>query len=176
MERAGDDVLFVPDKRFLHIAAISAELLEGEGVKGLVLDIDYTLADRYAPLPDDEIRTFISNLKEAEIRLYVLSNNYHNRVSRFAAALDLPYRSNGLKPLPHAFSRAVQSMDLPKDRVVAVGDQIYTDVVGGHLAGLRVWMVSPYGGGGHSLFYRLRRRLEMPFIRACPAEGREEQP
>lgn len=169
-------MLFVPDKRFLHIAAITAELLEREGVKGLVLDIDYTLADRHAPLPDDEIRTFIASLKKAEIRLYVLSNNYHNRVSRFAEALDLPYRSNGLKPLPLAFSTAVKAMELPKERVVAVGDQIYTDVVGGHLAGLRVWMVSPYGGGGRSLFYRLRRRLEMPFIRACPVEGGEKRP
>lgn len=163
-------MILVPDKRFLHISNITAELLTQESVRGLVLDIDYTLADKAAPLPDEEIRTFVRNLQQADIKLYILSNNHHNRVSRFARALGLPFRSNGLKPLPVAFSLAVKSMGLRKEEVVAVGDQIYTDVVGGHLAGLRVWMVAPYGGGGHSTFYRLRRRLEMPFIHACVPE------
>ncbi|MFT9055417.1 MAG: YqeG family HAD IIIA-type phosphatase [Ethanoligenens sp.] len=165
-------MLLVPDKRFLHIASINAGLLAREHVKGLVLDIDYTLADRSTPLPDSEIQTFITALKQADIRLYVLSNNHHNRVSRFARALQLPYRANGLKPFPLAFSLAVKAMNLRKEEVVAVGDQIYTDVLGGHLAGLRVWMVAPYGGGSHSPFFRLRRMLEKPFIHArAPEDG-----
>lgn len=166
-------MLLVPDKRFLHIATITAELLEREGIKGLILDIDYTLADRAAPLPDEEVRDFVRSLQQADVRLYVLSNNHHNRVSRFARALGLPYRANGLKPVPFAFLLAAKAMGLRKEEVVAVGDQIYTDVVGGHLAGLRVWMVAPYGGGGHSAFYRLRRKLEMPFIHARAPEDAE---
>lgn len=165
-------MLLVPDKLFLHIAGITAERLVREGVRGMILDIDYTLAARNSPLPDSEIREFVKNMQQADIGLFILSNNHHNRVSKFARALGLPYRANGLKPLPFAFSGAVHAMGLKKEEVVAVGDQVFTDVCGGHLAGLRVWMVAPYGGGGHSFFYRFRRRLEMPFIRVrAPEDG-----
>lgn len=167
-------MLLIPDKRFLHIATITAELLARENVKGLVLDIDYTLAHKTTLLPDDEVRALIHNLQQAQVQLYVLSNNHHNRVSRFAHALGLPYRANGLKPFPFAFLHAVKVMGLRKEEVVAVGDQIYTDVLGGHLSGLRVWMVAPYGGGGRSWFYRLRRKTEMPFIRARDPEDAED--
>lgn len=166
-------MLLIPDKRFLHVSTITAELLARENVKGLVLDIDYTLASKTTRLPDNEVRTFIQNLQQANVRLFVLSNNHHNRVSRFAQALGLPYCANGFKPFPFAFRHAVKAMGLRKEDVVAVGDQIYTDVLGGHLSGLRVWMVAPYGGGGRSWFYRLRRRTEMPFIQARDPEDAE---
>ncbi len=163
-------MLLLPDKRFLNIAGITAERLKDEGVKGLVLDIDYTLASRRSPLPNSEIRTFIRSLQDAGVRLYILSNNHHNRVSRFAEALGLPYQANGCKPLPFAFRRAVRAMGLAKQEAVAVGDQIFTDVCGAHLAGLRAWMVAPYGGEDGSLFYRFRRSVEGPFIRAVTPE------
>ncbi len=169
----GEIVVLVPDKLFLQITSITAELLARENVQGLVLDIDYTLADKHTPLPDSAVKEFVENMKQAQIRLFILSNNNHNRVSRFAKALDLPYRSNGLKPLPNAFSYAVDLMKLDKKEVVAVGDQVYTDVWGAHLAGLRAWMVAPYGGGGRSFFYRFRRLLEKPFIHSCKPEDEQ---
>lgn len=162
--------MLVPDKVFAHIADITPALLAREGVKGLVLDVDETLAEKKTALPPQDIRTFVTGLREAGVGLYIVSNNHHNRVSRFAGALGLPYRSNGLKPLPLAFFAAVEALGLPKNQVAAVGDQIFTDVFGGHLAGLRVWLVSPYGGEPASPFYRFRHRFERPFIRRRPPE------
>ena len=154
----------VPDRIFDRISDITVDVLSREGIRGLVLDIDYTLAPRDVALPDRTIVEFIRSLREAGIRLYILSNNHHNRVSKFAAELGLPFTCNGMKPFPASFRRAVREMGLAPREAAAVGDQIYTDVFGAHAAGLRAWLVAP-AGQGKSAFYRFRRRLEQPFIR-----------
>lgn len=163
-------MLLVPDKIFAHISRITPALLAREGVKGLALDVDETLAEKKRPLPLGDIRDFVQEMRAAGVRMHIVSNNHGRRVARFAQALSLPAIANACKPAPFAFSAAVRAMGLQKNEVAAVGDQIFTDVCGGHLAGLRVWLVAPYGGEPVSRFYRFRHRFEVPFIRRCPPE------
>ena len=160
----------VPDKIFERIEAITPALLAREGIRRLVLDIDNTMAPRDTPLPDETLLGWIKNVRAAGVRLFVLSNNRENRVSRFARALDLPYIYSGMKPFPRAFRRAVRSMELDRDEVAAVGDQIFTDVMGAHISGIRAWLVDPVDPRA-SLFYRFRRRFETPFLRRYYAGG-----
>ena len=155
---------FVPDRIFDRMDDITPDVLQTAHIRGLVLDIDYTLAPRDVPLPDDDTVRLIRRLRQAGVGLYILSNNHKGRVSLFAKALDVPFTCNSMKPFPGAFRRAVQAMGLTPGETAAVGDQIYTDVFGAHLAGLRAWMVRPVGQGT-SVFYRIRRGLEQPFIR-----------
>jgi HAD superfamily phosphatase (TIGR01668 family) len=165
-------MLLLPDKIFNALSDITADILTAEGIKGLILDIDYTLAPKYMPLPEDTVREFIEQLKSAGVRLYIVSNNSRDRVSRFAQVLGLPYISHGFKPFPRSFARAVRRMGLEKSEVAAVGDQIYTDVCGAHMAGLKAWLLLPTGPK-KSFFYRLRGGLEKPFInRYYKNEGR----
>jgi HAD superfamily phosphatase (TIGR01668 family) len=168
-------LLFTPDKIFEKISEITAELLEKESIKGLVLDIDYTLAPKSEPLPDEAIIEFVRSLKQAGIKLYIISNNHKNRVSKFSKALELDFICNGLKPFPLAFRRAAKEMGLSVHEVAAVGDQIYTDVYGAHVSGMRAWLVSP-NGTNKSLLYALRRRLEMPFINRYYKSERRKTP
>jgi HAD superfamily phosphatase (TIGR01668 family) len=165
-------VLLLPDIIFEKLSDITAEVLSENGIRGLILDIDYTLAPKSMPLPEETVIEFIRQLKEGGVSLYIISNNHKNRVSKFAQALGLPFICNGLKPFPHAFLRAVREMGLEKKQVAAVGDQIYTDVCGAHVAGVRAWLVLP-AEAGKSLFYKLRNGLEKPFIsRYYKNEGR----
>jgi predicted HAD superfamily phosphohydrolase YqeG len=53
---------------------------------------------------------------------------------------------NARKPLPHGFRRALTVLDLPRERVVVIGDQFFTDVLGAKLLGIRVILVPPLGG------------------------------
>lgn len=153
----------VPDRIFCDINEITPSLLESEGVSALVLDIDNTLAPRYVELPDDALKDWIAQLRRTNIKLYIISNNRTNRVTKFASALDVPFFCNGMKPFPRAFLRAVREMGIPREHVAAVGDQIYTDVCGAHLAGIRAWLVNPIDPS-ENLIFRIRRRLEKPFL------------
>lgn len=164
---------FVPDRIFDRMSDITPAVLSAAHVRGLVLDIDYTLAPRDVPLPDPGIIRCLGELDRAGVKLHIISNNHRERVSRFAGALGIPFTCNGMKPFPAAFRRAVRRMGLAPREVAAVGDQIYTDVFGAHLAGLQAWLVRPVGTG-RSPFYHLRRRLERPFIdRYYRREGRK---
>lgn len=154
---------FLPDRIFQTLSDITPAVLQEDGIKGLILDIDYTLAPKSVALPDEAVKAFIRSLKQQDVKLYIISNNHKNRVSLFAQALDLPYICNGFKPFPRSFRHAVQHMGLTCPQVAAVGDQIYTDVCGAHGAGLKAWMVLPMGSG-RSVFYKLRRQFEKPFI------------
>ena len=47
------------------------------------------------------------------------------------------------KPNPKAFRRGAQALNLPPEQVGMVGDQLFTDVLGGNLAGLHTILVRP---------------------------------
>nr|PZM90441.1 MAG: YqeG family HAD IIIA-type phosphatase [[Clostridium] cellulosi] len=153
----------VPDRIFSKINEITPEILEKEGIKALVLDIDNTLAPRYVELPDEALINWIASLKKVNIKLYIISNNRQNRVSKFSKALGLPFYCNGMKPFPRAFLRAVREMGVPRENVAAVGDQIYTDVAGAHLAGIKAWLVTPIDPR-ENIIFKIRRMLERPVI------------
>jgi len=57
--------------------------------------------------------------------------------------LKLPYITLAAKPLPFAFRRAVQLLNTPASRCVVVGDQLFMDILGGNLAGMRTILVKP---------------------------------
>lgn len=153
----------VPERIFGSISEITPEVVRNEGVKGLVLDIDNTMASKRIALPDETLINWIASLKQADIRLFIISNNWYSRVSRFAAALDVPFIHFGLKPFPFSFIRAVRLLGLRREEVAAVGDQIYTDVCGAHSAGIRAWLVMPIDRD-ESFSFLFRRRLEKPVI------------
>jgi HAD superfamily phosphatase (TIGR01668 family) len=154
---------FVPDKIFKSVGDITAEILKSEDIKGLVLDIDNTLAPKYIALPDEALKLWISGLIEAGTKLYIISNNRTNRVTKFATALGLPFVCNGMKPFPRSFRRAVSEMGLEAQNIAAVGDQIYTDIAGAHAAGIRGWLVLPIDPRENFLSM-LKRRFERPFL------------
>lgn len=154
---------FIPDKIFNNINEITAYIIKDEGIKGLVLDIDNTMAPKHVALPDDLLIKWITGIRKEGIKLFVISNNNHGRVSKFAEALDLPFICSGMKPFPFSFKKAVMAMELTPKEVAAVGDQIYTDVWGAHTAGLIAWLVMPVDIK-ETLSFRIRRHFEKPFI------------
>lgn len=163
----------VPDKILASVGDITPELLISEGVKGLVLDIDNTLAPRHVPMPDETIIKWIKAMKKAGTKLYIISNNRTNRVTKFAKALELPFLCNGMKPFPRSFRRAMREMGVDPKSVVAVGDQIYTDVLGAHTAGIRAWLVLPIDPHENP-FTRLRRQFEKPFVKKYYKNGNNQ--
>jgi HAD superfamily phosphatase (TIGR01668 family) len=154
---------FIPDKIFNTIREITVDIIIKEGIKGLVLDIDNTMAPKHVALPDDLLIEWINGIRKAGIKLFVISNNNHGRVSTFAKALDLPFINSGMKPFPFSFKKAMLAMKLKPNEVAAVGDQIYTDIWGAHAAGLMAWLVLPVDIK-ETLFFRIRRHFEKPFI------------
>lgn len=135
--------LFYPTFTCKRIYELTTKQLASYGVRGLVLDIDNTLTTHDNPALEEAVRGWLGEMKNAGIRLILLSNNHPPRVAPFAENIGLAFTADAKKPLPGGFLRAVKELNLPKEQVLVVGDQIFTDILGANWAGLRSVLVEP---------------------------------
>ena len=142
---------------------ISGEALARRGIKLLLADLDNTLVPYGVPLPDDKLINWRDELHAYGITLFVLSNNRHeNRPRIFAEGLDVPYIGHAGKPKTHSFYKAMEDMRVTKEQTAIIGDQIFTDVLGGNRAGVSTILVKPIRLAGNPGRY-VRYAAEVPF-------------
>ena len=155
--------LFKPFAMFNRVTDITPEFLIKNGIKGLALDADNTLSEHHSQTPHEGVEQWLDLMRESGIKLIMVSNAKAERVAPFADRLGLAYTSTSLKPLPFGFLRAAKSMDLLRKSIAAVGDQLFTDMLGANLAGVKGILVTPIKPEQGASF-RLRRRIERPLI------------
>lgn len=149
---------------------ISVEALARRGIKLLLADLDNTLVPYGVPLPDQKLINWRDELAAYGITLFVLSNNRHeNRPRIFSEGLDVPFIGHAAKPYKKSFLRAMEEMRVTKEQTAIVGDQIFTDVLGGNRAGISTILVKPIRLAGNPGRY-LRYAVEVPF-RLLSARG-----
>ena len=91
--------------------------------------------------------------------MIIISNNSAERVRPFAESLGLPFIEKSAKPLPKGFRRACARLGVSPRETAVIGDQIFTDVVGGNLIGARVFLTEPLGPETDG-FIKFKRHLE----------------
>lgn len=159
--------MLYPDAMADRVYRITPQLLQSWGVKGLILDIDNTLTTHDNPVPDAGVAAWLEQNRRAGIRMIVLSNNRPERVKPFAEILGLEFIANGAKPLKKGYLRCSEAMQIPCRELCMVGDQIFTDILGGNHAGCKTVLVQPIQKEKMA-FFRLKRSLERLVMRLCP--------
>jgi len=162
--------IFFPDILLRRISDITPALLEEWGIRALVLDVDNTLTTHNNPFPDADVLRWLAGMKERGMALVILSNNSPRRVKAFADSLGLDFTARAAKPLAKGFRETARRLGLAPGRMAMVGDQIFTDVLGGNLYGARTILVEPMEPEKHWGF-RLKRRLERPILRSYLKKG-----
>ncbi len=118
-------------------------MLAGWGVRGVVLDLDNTIVPWNTSDVSPQARDWVAKLREARIGVCVLTNNYTRRASGVAHQLGIPIIKAAFKPSPMAFRSALRRMSITAEEGAVVGDQLFTDVLGGKLVGMRAVLVNP---------------------------------
>lgn len=167
-------MLHKPDYVFNSIADIPPDFFEREDIKALILDLDNTLTTHNNPVPDDARLEWFNMMKAKGLRMIIVSNNHLERVKPFADYLGLDFVPDGGKPLPRGYNEACRRLGVPKPVIAAVGDQIFTDVMGCKTAGIRSIFTFPieYETG---FWFRVKRALERPLLPKRPKKGCEKQ-
>ena len=129
----------------------------------MLLDIDNTLTTHDNPVPAPGVEAWVAGMQAAGISLCLVSNNHPPRVAPFAERLGLDFVCEGKKPLTKGYREAVEKMGLSRKEVAAVGDQIFTDVLGANLFRCPVSLCSPWRWKRRS-FFKFKRRMEIPFL------------
>lgn len=126
-----------------NVKEITFELLQKNGIKGLILDVDNTLIDYYKNMPDG-VKKWCEDLKNRGIKFCIASNsNKKEKVKEVSKKLDIPYIYFAKKPLKMGLIKAKNIMGLEAKQVAVVGDQIFTDVLGANRCKMFSILVNP---------------------------------
>ncbi|MCR4893667.1 MAG: YqeG family HAD IIIA-type phosphatase [Eubacteriales bacterium] len=156
--------IFDPEYIFTSTTAVTPGFLLEHGMTHVLLDVDNTLTTHDNPVPAEGIPEWVASMKKAGIRMIIISNNNEKRVAPFADRLGLRYTYLSMKPLSKGFKEGMRILGGTKEDTVVLGDQIYTDVFGAHLFGVRAIMVLPIQEE-EGLSFRIRRKLEKKHLK-----------
>lgn len=135
--------LFLPNEHVKSVFDIQPEYLKLKGIKGIITDLDNTLVAWDVANATPEVIKWLEQMQAHQIKVTIISNNKEERVTIFSEPLNTPFVYEAKKPLSSAFKKATNEMDLQKDEVVVIGDQLLTDVLGGNFAGFYTILVVP---------------------------------
>lgn len=142
-----------------NVLSIDEDFIRKNHLRGLILDLDNTLSMHGSPAAEEGVMEWLEEMRRLGIKMTVLSNNTKKRVEPLAKELGLDYISFACKPLTIGISRALKKMRLPKNSVALVGDQIFTDIIGGNLKRMPTILVEPFHMEDKPSF-KLKRKLE----------------
>ena len=152
-------MIFKPEFWLRNVLSIDSDFLKENGIEALILDLDNTLSMHGNPMEEEGITDWLSEMKALGVKMMVVSNNTNKRVAPLAKKLGLEFVANGAKPLTFGINKAMKSLGAEKKKTAVVGDQIFTDVMGGNFAGLKTILVEPFHIEKGILF-KLKRAAE----------------
>ena len=141
-------LLFCPHRMADSVLEIQADQLKARGIEGVILDLDNTLVRWAREELTDEILAWIESLRQADIKFCLLSNSVlSRRVERVAEIFRCPNIRKAQKPRADGFHRAMKTMSTTPSTTAIIGDQMFTDILGGNRVGIYTIMVKPMSKG-----------------------------
>lgn len=149
----------MPDQYVESIHHIDIHFLREKKIKAVITDLDNTLVEWDRPYATPEVESWLKQLHKEGIQVTVVSNNNRDRVDKFCTPLGVRFISAARKPGNRSFLQAVADMNVSIEETVVVGDQLFTDVLGGNRLGFHTILVVPVTQTD-GFWTRFNRRLE----------------
>jgi len=153
-----------PDKMVKGFADVTPEMLREMGIRGLICDIDNTLATYDDEDMPEAVDSWIKMMNGAGIGIAFVSNNTCERVERFIGGRSIHGFPDAHKPGISCFKAAAEKIGCADGGAAVLGDQLLTDALAAHRAGLSAIIVPPIKDRTGT-FFRFKRWLEGPYIR-----------
>jgi len=148
-----------PDYFYNTVFDIPYDELWQKEVRGIIFDIDNTLASYAENKPTAKTTALIKRLQRIGFKICLLTNNTNKRLERFAKPLGIPGFANAAKPFARGVRKAMREMGTKYGYTAIVGDQLLADVWAGKNAGITTVLVNPISSKDLFLV-RFRRMIE----------------
>ena len=136
--------LFSPTLQAKSLDSISIERLSREGIRGFIIDLDNTMTPWNDLEVGPRVARWFTKLQAAGIQSCVVSNNKHRRrVAVVAEKLGIPFVFRATKPRGRAFRAGMSILGTGTKDTAVIGDQLFTDILGGNRLGLYTILVLP---------------------------------
>lgn len=137
-------MLHVRPREFVaSIYEINLQQLYKMGMRALITDLDNTLVEWNSPVATPKLLKWLAQVQQMGFRVCILSNNNSARVMDFANLVGIPALYKAKKPRKRAYRKAMALLSCDPHETVMVGDQLFTDVLGGNRLGLYTILVKP---------------------------------
>jgi HAD superfamily phosphatase (TIGR01668 family) len=144
---------------------INLEDLCQRGIRGILFDLDNTIIPRHLDDFSAEVSCWMNEVRQRNFKACIFSNNKAKRVYALAELLGLPAVCQAAKPRRRAFRRALELMGTAPAETAIVGDQVFTDILGGNRLGLYTILVVPMPGREFWATRLINRQLEKFVLR-----------
>lgn len=145
-------------------------MLKENNIHGLIFDLDNTIIPWDSPIVNPEIEEWLKSLINHGFKICLVSNNMELRVRTVASRFNIPFVSRAYKPAKSGFRQAADIMSLSHSEVAVIGDQLFTDILGGNRLGMFTIWVKPLSTR-EFLGTKITRQLEKAAVRILKAKG-----
>ena len=130
------------NRKFERFEDVTPELLRKENVKLLLCDLDNTLRLHSEKEPADELADWVSDLKDAGIKIVIISNNGRKKMmQKFCEPLGIDCVWWAKKPVSTKLTETMEDLKIKPEHTVMLGDKWSTDVLAAKFAKVRAWKV-----------------------------------
>ncbi len=134
--------VFHADKKFERFEDVTPELLKQEKVKLLLCDLDNTLRLHSEKEPADELADWVSDCKNAGVKIVIISNNGRKKMmQKFCEPLGIDCVWWAKKPVSTKLTETMSKLKVEPSETVMLGDKWSTDVLAAKFAKVRAWKV-----------------------------------
>jgi uncharacterized protein len=133
------------DRMLRRVSELELSWLQERGVRGIVSDLDNTLAVWHGDEIPDDIQAWLESVRAAQIGVCLCSNTRRPaRLARIAQSLGIHHvPGNAGKPGRAGVLKALELLAVLPNEAVMIGDQLFTDMVAGNRVGLATVLVNP---------------------------------
>lgn len=132
----------IPNMYQKSIYTINYENLKKNKVKCLLFDLDNTCVGYHEKLPTKELQELFQKLTKMGFKVIIFSNSPSKRLAPFSN-LKVVIHPSSRKPFKRNFEKILKKYHYQKKDVCIIGDQLFTDILGGNKVGIKTCLVDP---------------------------------
>ncbi len=133
----------IPDMYQKSIYTINYEKLKENGIKCLLFDLDNTCAPINVKKPSQKLIDLFDDLQDLGFKVIIFSNSPKKRLEPFKTTLMVDCSANSGKPRKAKFLKILKTFNYDLSEVAIIGDQLFTDILGGNRVGIKTILVNP---------------------------------
>jgi HAD superfamily phosphatase (TIGR01668 family) len=132
-----------PKIRIDALAQLDLKELRQRGFKGILIDLDNTISPWRQDRITEEARVFFRDAKALGFEICHFTNAKEYRAAPVSQKLEIRCFPKAGKPFGSRYRIALGEMKLEASETLMIGDQIFTDVLGGNRAGCHTVLLPP---------------------------------
>ena len=132
----------IPNMYQESIYTINYDKLKKERIKCLLFDLDNTCVGYHDKFPTKELEELFTNLTKKGFKVIIFTNASRKRLVPFVK-LHVILNPSSKKPFKKSFKNIMKKYKLAKEEICIIGDQLFTDILGGNKVGIKTCLVNP---------------------------------